>query len=295
LKKQAILLSLLALAIAVTVGCGDSHTVPTFTKIAFLSNRTVTPATTLFTANIDGSNVTPIPFSSTSVWDLSTSADGKTVAFIDWSANQLWVSNSDGTGQKQLTTPGTPYMARISPNGKKVVYYDNTSHIFVIGSDGTGNLDLTPTFPTGTTQCYYPSFSADSSQVAFTCYGSSAGYGIYTAKVDGSGLKTVETRGTSNWVYFAWLTPDGKKILFTGKFSGGSNNGSVGSVNIDGTGETLLVPNANELVILNSNMFYEDTCTTPLQIFKAHLDGTNPSQVSDSSNTSDLLYPGGWC
>jgi Tol biopolymer transport system component len=293
LKKQTTLLSLLILAIAATVGCGDSTSVPRFTKVALLSNRTVTPATSLFTANLDGSNITPIPFATTNVWSLSTSADAKTVAFVAYNSGyQLWVSKADGTGQLQLTTPGSPYWARISPNGKKIVYRDSTEHVLVINSDGTGNLDLTATPPTGMTQCYDGSFSADSTKIVFTCYGGSVGYGIYTVKVDGTGLKTVETRSTSNWADYAWFTPDGNKIVFVGNFSNGQG---VGSVNIDGTGETLLVPNADELIILNSTMYYDNTCSSPIQIFKANLDGTSPVQVSDSSNNEDLFYPGGGC
>lgn len=292
MKRQAILLSILALAIAVTVGCGTTTT-PTFTKFAFLSNRAITPATSLFMANLDGTSVAPIPFTTTNARSLSISADAKTAAFVAYNNGyQLWVSNADGTGQKQVTTPAAPYWARISPSGKKIVYYDSTQHVSVINTDGTGNLDLTPTFPTGMTQCYEPSFSADSSQVAFTCYGNPAGYGIYTEKVDGTGLKTVETRATNLWVDYPWLTPDGKKIVFVGNFTGGQG---LGSVNIDGTGEALLVHNVYEIVLLNSSLLYENPCSSPLQIFKANLDGTNPVQVSDSTNTSDLYYPGGGC
>lgn len=294
MKKQTILLPLLSLVMAATVGCGTQNAFPTFAKVPFVSNRTVTPATFLFTSNIDGTNITPIPFTTTNVWELSISADAKTAAFLANAAGttSIWVENTDGTGQKQLTSPTNPYWARISPNGKKILYNDNTWHISVINPDGTGNLDLTPTLPTGMSQCYDASFSGDSLQVAFTCYGSAGGYGIYTVKVDGTGLKTVETRSSSNWADFAWLTPDGKKIVFIGNFSTGTG---VGSVNIDGTAETLLIPNQDELVVLNSNLFYANTCSATRQVFKSNLDGTNSVQISDSTNSSDLFWPGGGC
>ena len=296
MKKQAIALSLLTLAIAATVGCGNSTAVPTFTRVALLSNRVVVPVTSLYTANLDGSNVTPIPFSTTNVWSLSNSADGKTLAFTAniSSTRQLWVSKSDGTGQKQLTTPSQPYWVRISPSGKKVTYdgYDGTTyHVFVINTDGTGNLDLTPTLPTNMSECYEPSFSADSSQIVFVCYSSTNNAnGIYTVNADGTGTKTVEVRAAASWADYPYFTPDGKKVLFVGP-SPGAKFSAVISVNRDGSAETVVVSPADEFVVLNSNLFYESSCTSPLQIFKAKLDGTNPVQVSDSSNNQDLYYP----
>jgi len=291
LKKQTILLSLLALAIAVTVGCGTSTTgAPTFTKVAFLSNRTVTPPTVLFTANLDGTNVTPIPFSTTSVRNLSSSADGKTVAFIanTGTGNGIWVEKADGSGQLQMPGVSNPDFVRISPDGKKLTYNDNSGHISVINIDGTGNLDLTPTLPANMVYCFEPSFSADSSLIAFTCGAKVSGSGIYTIKADGSGIKTVEVRASGFYADYAFLTPDGKKVIFIGNL--GANGNAVISVNIDGTGETLLVPNAGELVILNSNLYYDDPCASTVLVFKANLDGTKPVLVNDSSNNADLYY-----
>ena len=229
------------------------------------------------------------------MFSLSTSADGETVAFIarPGGAFQLWVGKADGSGQQALTTPIDPRWARFSPNGKQIVYYEfSLGHIFVINPDGTGNLDLTPTLPTGMTSCYDASVSADSTQAVFTCQSNATGtFGIYTVKMDGTAAKTVETRATF-YTDYAFFTPDVKKILFIGGFSKGFG---VGSVNIDGTGETLLVPSSSELLVLNSSLYYEP-CSSPLQIFKANLDGTKPVQISDSTNTSDLYYPnGGGC
>jgi len=300
LKQQTVLLSLLAMAIAVTVGCGNStSSANTFTKIALLSNRTVTPPTPFFTANLDGSNVTPIPSTlpiGTQVWSLSTSADGKAVAFIARNAGafQLWTGKADGSAQHAFTTLNDPRWARISPNGKQIAYNENSvPHIFVINADGSGNLDLTPTLPTGMTSCYDPSFSADGSQVVFTCDSFSTGVvtGIYTVKADGTGLKTVEVRANGDYSDFAFLAPDGKKIVFYGSL--GANSNVVLSVNIDGTGETILVPSANEVVLLNSSLYYEDSCNAPGKIFKADLDAKNPVQVTDGTDLDDLYFAGG--
>ena len=285
-----------------TVGCGTSTiAIPKFTKVAFISTRSVNPPTSMFTSNLDGTNVTPIPFSTTNVQNLSSSADGKTVTFVAYIAGSysLWIGNSDGTGQKQLTTPGNIYWARLSPNGKQIVYSDNMNHISIMSADGTGFLDLTPTLPTNMMRCYEPSFSADSSQVVFGCYGS-AMYGIYTVKTDGSGTKTVEVRGNKT-VDYPFFTPDGKKIIFVGNsfavaatHNQAINPYSVGSVNIDGTGETVLVTNANEAVVMNSSLYYATGNNCSRQIFKANLDGTTPVAVTDGKSNDDLFYNSCW-
>jgi len=307
-KHSSTLLVLLSLAIAITVGCGDSHSVPKFTKVAFMSNRTVSPATAMFTSNLDGTNVTPIPFSTTNVDFLSVSADGKKAVFS--SSNNVWAENTDGSGQNQLTTSGQAYYPKISPNGKKIVYgeYDTTVSTYVewiANFDGSGKVNLTATMPSGMTECYEGNFSADSSQVVFLCYGAGT-YGLYTAKTDGSGVKTVLTGSSMNFPSF---TPDSKKIVFTGNVTtaairafgarhsgaGSSSMFGVGSVNIDGTGEALLVPNADEVIILNSTLYYVNSCTFPEQIFKANLDGTSAVTISDGVNSDDLFYAGGGC
>ena len=269
---------------AITAGCGTSTTgIPQFTKVAFLSfKRVATPPTSLFTSNLDGSNVTPIPFSTTNVQLLSVSADAKIVTFV--SGSDVWTENTDGTGQKNLTNLGNVSWERISPNGKKIVY-NTTNHIFVMNVDGSGILDLTPTLPTGTNTCYQGSFSADSAQVVFICQGN--GTGIYTVKVDGTGLKTVEVR--TNWAQYPAFTPDGKKIIFAG--STGNPYGTL-SVNIDGTGETMLIPSADEVMLLNSSLYYVNSCNAST-IFKANLDGSNPVKVSDGNGFDDLFYGGG--
>ena len=301
MKKQTILLTALALALAITVGCGTTNTaVPQFTKMAFLSNRIVTPATVMFTSNLDGSNVTPIPFSTTNVWSLSSSADSKTVVFI--ANSDIWVENSDGSGQKQLTTATNLNWARISPDGKKILYNDGTTnHEWIMNVDGTGSLDITPTFPTGMSQCGFGMFSADSAQVVFVCNGS-AGYGIFTALVNGTGMKTVEIRTNNQWLRYPSFTPDGKKILFVGSFAPvaavqTATSYGVVSVNVDGTGEAVLVQNANESIVLNSILYYQtgNTCNNNLQLNKANVDGTNSVTVGDGTSNNDLFNSGNGC
>jgi len=286
---------------AAAVGCGTSGTtVPQFSKVVYFGPVSGNPATVMYSSNLDGSNPAPIPFSTTSVQSLSSSADGKTVAFV--SSGNIWVGNSDGTGQKQITLsaaqPGggdsaaqaptsNVYWVRLSPDGKKITYYDNSSFIWVANVDGTGSANLTTTLPANMNGCYDPSFSADSKLVAFTCNGNGS-YGIYTIHADGTGLRTVEVRANANWTAFAFLTPDGKKVLFT-SYDSKAGTYDVYSVNVDGTGEAVLVAGGAETVILNSNLYYvKNMCSSPQQIMKSNIDGSNPVAVGTGV---DLYVP----
>ena len=80
--QPVLLLILLSLATLFTAACGDSSaSVPQFTALTFISNRTATPATTLFWSKLDGSGVTAIPLGSNNPYYPSISADGTMVAF----------------------------------------------------------------------------------------------------------------------------------------------------------------------------------------------------------------------
>ena len=104
-KKTATLLTLLTLAMVLIAGCGDSHSDPQFSQLVFISNRTVVPATTLFSSKLDGTTVTPVPSTASSLYYPSISADAKTVAFYDQA--DAWVQMADGTGLLNLTSTTT--------------------------------------------------------------------------------------------------------------------------------------------------------------------------------------------
>ena len=285
-QQSAALLVLLTLATVFTAGCGDSHSVPQFTNVAFISNRTVSPATPLFTAKLNGATVTPVPGVASNPYYPSTSADGKFVAY--YQAGDIWIQKTDGTGLLKLTTTGSENYSRISPNGKKVLYSDNpTGHLRIIHADGTGDADLTPTLPPGMTNCYSAAFSADSLQIVFVCNGASV-YGIYTAKADGTGMKTV-TATRTNWTDTPSFTPDNKKILVVSRDTA-TSVWNVASLNLDGTGETLMATGAYESEVLNSTLYYTNfnSTTSLYQVYKSNLDGTNPVLVSDGTSTDYL-------
>ncbi len=147
-------------------------------------------------------------------------------------------------------------------------------------------LDLTPTLPASMTDCYSAAFSADSKQVTFVCEGSSV-YGIYTVKPDGAGTATV-TGTRTNWTDVPSFSPDNKKIFFIGEDNTSTYN--MESINLDGTGEAVVVANTYEGVILNSNIYYTffSKQLAVNEVYKAGLDGGSPISISDGTNNDYL-------
>ena len=323
-KRQVALLSLLALAAAITVGCGDSHN-STFSKLPFSSDRASDPATPLFLMNLDGSHVTPVSYDLDDFYSPSISADLKTVAVVSFP--NVWVFNSDGTNAKQLTTntdddnDGFSYIfyAKISPNGKKILFsfrdgVNGINGVWLMNADGTGQVNITATPPTGMVGCYSGSFSADSRKITFNCFGE-VGYGVFVADADGTHVTTVVPETSSGFLDSPMFSPDGKKILLVGfNFTPGAATANVApahkpslatlragfhshatqgiagtqgvfSFNIDGTGGVLVVPNAFEAEILNSTLYYaiDDSDLELSQIWKANPDGSAAVSVSDGT------------
>jgi tricorn protease-like protein len=312
-KVQLALSILLTLAAAITVGCGNSG-LPVFNNMAFISNRSVTPATSLFVMTTTGANVAPVPFSTTNVYSPSVSFDLKMVAFE--SDNDVWVSNADGSAQTQLTTDGNGWRVKISPDGTKILYttWDGTATgLWVMKSDGTGALNLTSGLVNSSTGCYTGSFSADSKTIVFSCYSSSAA-SIYTVNADGTGQKLAYTQ--NQYCDTPALSPDGKKILFVswglsgpkgqhramppahvGAHAHGFVHNStssfdygVVSIDRDGSNLTVLVPGAYESEVLNKTLYYTlwNSDLGNDQIFGANLDATGAVAVTDGSSDDYL-------
>ncbi len=284
MKIQSVIFpSLAVLALAMTTACGDSHSVPQFTKLAFVSSRVATPATPLFSAKLDGTSVTAIPSTNLNAYYPSYSADFQWIAY--YSQGDAWVQKADGTGLLKLTTTANNNFVRVFPNGKKVLYTDNAAgHIHTLNVDGTAATDLTPTLPTGNTDCYSAGFSADSSKIVIACEGASI-WNIYTLKPDGTGLKLVLSR--TAWTDTPSFSPDGKKIYFVATVASVTG---IESVNIDGTGETVVIPASFEAIVLNSTLYYTffDTVLGKSQIYKSKLDGTSPTSISDGTSADTL-------
>jgi Tol biopolymer transport system component len=156
--------------------------------------------------------------------------------------NEIYVMNTDGTGQTRLTNnPAPDEYPAWSPDGSKIAFdseRDGNWEIYVMNADGTGqtNLSNDPAFDG------YPSWSPDGSKIVFQYYDDAAPgiqYGeIYVMNADGTG----QTNLTNNYRHDtkpAW-SPDGSKIAFTSDRDG---NWEIYVMNADGTGQTNLTNN----------------------------------------------------
>jgi len=129
----------------------------------------------------------------------------------------IFVINSDGSGDHQLTTHGAE--PAWSPDGAKIAFTDYTSgpdsstDIFVMDAEGGGITNLTRT-DNGYEAS--PDWSPDGSRIAFVRQERfSSFYDIYAINADGTGLTRLTDDSARNYREGApaW-SPDGSKVLF---------------------------------------------------------------------------------
>ena len=106
-----------------------------------------------------------------------------------------------------------------SPDGKLIAYTTDSLH--VVGADGSSPRRLTGTFAA------QPAFSPDSSRIAFASYTPDAGYELFDARVDGSGLTRLTTNDAIEQAP-AW-SPDGTRIAYA-RMSQSDLDGQVATV-----------------------------------------------------------------
>ena len=171
-------------------------------------------------------------------------------------ANQLYVANADGTGERLVMAgdpnaegPGNPTW---SPDGREIAFigmpvlYGGTSvgQVAIVEADGTRPRRLT----NEQAQFSTPAWSPDGRHLVFVTSdvtSQGAPSRIDVINVDGTGRATLATVPGQVWSP-AW-SPDGRSIAFTGtgNFSG---RGEIYVMNSDGTGIRALTagPAANE-------------------------------------------------
>lgn len=114
-------------------------------------------------------------------YDPRLSPDGSKVVFERlWGDNtpygnyDLYVVNSDGTGETRLTNNGYAQgLAAWSHSGDRIVYLvaaigtEGKYDIYIMKSDGTENRDITPDYFPTSFLCHSPIFSLDDSKIFF--------------------------------------------------------------------------------------------------------------------------------
>lgn len=126
---------------------GDDHNAvysPDGSKIAFY--RYSYENYSIYIMNSDGSNLTKLAEGGNPTW----SPDGSKIAFIsdrDGNGFDLYIINSDGSGEKNLTTTfditaAVFWTPSWSPDGNKLLFEDD-GEIYLVNSDGSGFIKIT--------------------------------------------------------------------------------------------------------------------------------------------------------
>ena len=139
----------------------------------------------------------------------------------------LYSMNPDGSDVRMIPLGLVlPFSSSVSPDGRRIAFYSQGGDIWVVGVDGSGEMNLTasPAFEAD------PSWSPDGGRIAFRS-DSAGNYDIYTMAINGTDLQQLTfdaaDEGSPTW------SPDGKRIAF------GSPAG-IRIMNADGTNDVAI-------------------------------------------------------
>jgi Tol biopolymer transport system component len=154
------------------------------------------------------------------------SRNGSRLAFLREvdGGRSLWMADADGTGQHQLAAGLSLEVSPVdwSPDGRLIALndaIDRLPSIIIVPTDGTGaakTLDLG--MPVEGAMFRPP----DGSEILFRGT-SSAGFGLYAIRPDGTGQRKLTTsNGMNQWdaLYFGW-SPDGSQVAYQWREGGG--------------------------------------------------------------------------
>ena len=204
-------------------------------RIAFEQNSDI------WLVNPDGSVQTQVTtFAAAAEQRPVFSPDSSRIVFStgrDGGNQNIYVINSDGSGERQLTddAEGAQEPA-FSPDGQQIVYISHADaagqHIWIMNADGSNQRRLTTTDTNRGT----PVFTPDGQQIVYNAFGP-----LRRMNVDGSGdAELLDIGGRSSAPSFS---PDGSRIVF--QSTADNLFGEVYIANADGSGVTRLTNRPN--------------------------------------------------
>jgi len=155
---------------------------PDGTRIAFSSDR-VGGKLQIWVMKADGTGLVQLANTPELNMAPDWSPDGNRITFESTRDGQreIYVMNSDGTGQTRLTFSGNNYGPKWSPDGSRIVF-SSSNGIWSIKPDGTLLTQLTTVFD------LHPSWSPDGTQIVFDSQ-RSGNQDLYTMNTDGTGIR----------------------------------------------------------------------------------------------------------
>jgi Tol biopolymer transport system component len=326
---KKLIITLAALAIIATTGCGTDSTSPLITYVARASSDSYAPHLFILNATTQQSTAVAIPIPTTA-FHVASNRDATKVVYTRYNTTgyDIFLMGKDGV-EKQLTTGLDAWAPAFSPDGKTIAFYNylsSSSSIVTMNLDGSNQKALYGT--ASGVYSYYPQFSPDGKSVSFFLYVSGCNcasqhrqgaaeeasrlhaqnshaaapaHAAVEAQVatPTTGWYTMALTGTTptlayaatNWWGPAVYSADGKKLLTT-HFDGTQWN--VFSVNLDGTGLTPLTTStdiANISAMANKNLILFDRYNSANSSYDIYaMDQTGANQTLVSSTASTYDY-----
>ena len=240
------------------------------------------------------------------------SPDGARIAFSSMRSGhpEIWVMNSDGLNQQQLTTTSTPGGSNApfwDPGGSRIIFASDrsgTTQVHTMRPDGSDVRQLTT--PNGALfpDSNVPVVSPDGKSIAFWS-GIERQYGqVWVMAVDGSNRRMLsDCSPPTNCDNPAW-SPDGRQILFETN-RGDRTRVETWVMNADGSDQRMLFPfsygagrlpwSSNRLSTAQGRIAYADRLegepgpdVMGSQIFAVETDGSDRRQLTNAANGNFL-------
>ena len=326
---KKLIITLAALAVIATTGCGTDSKSPLVTYVARASSDSYAPHLFILNPATQQSTAVAIPIP-TNAFHVASNSDATKVVYTRYNTTgyDIFLMGKDGV-EKQLTTGLNAWGPAFSPNGKTIVFYsylNSSSSVVTMNLDGSNQTALYGA--TSGKYAYYPQFSPDGKSVSFYLYVSGCNcaplhrqsaseeasrllaqnshpaapvHASVGAQVAGlsTGWYTMALTGTTptlvyatnNWWGPAVYSADGKKLLMT-HYDGTEWN--VFSVNLDGTGLTPLTTETTTYsisAVANKNLilFTRYNSSTSSEDIYA-MDQTGANQTLVSSTANTYQY-----
>jgi uncharacterized repeat protein (TIGR01451 family) len=194
------------------------------------------------------------------------------------SGDEIWLANSEGTGQRNIGFPGVA--PAWSPDGARLAVSGSPYGLFVLNADGSNQVQLTTSSQDGS-----PTWSPDGTRLAFGGSRGPGTFGIYVMNSDGTNVKRIADGNDPSW------SPDGTRFAFFAigqgfsvMYADGSGVRSISLPNTPFPGYGWS-PDSSKLVIA-----IPDNTTLGSSVYTVNADGTGLTKIDNTSGGSSPCW-----